>query len=154
MAGFALSTEGNGEALQHLERALELEPRNVVANSRLGIVYTEMGKFDEAIATFERHRQLAPGARNFINAGIARVYALAGRQREARQMIGSLKGDRFGIAAVYAALGDKDSAFSVLEEAIEQREASVAVKVDPSLANLHSDPRWKPLLRRMNYPPD
>jgi TolB-like protein len=151
---FFFRARRNGEALQHLERALELEPRNVVAHSRLGIVYTEMGKFDEAIATFERHRQLAPGAGNFINAGIARVYALAGRQREARQMIGSLKGDRFGIAAVYAALGDKDSAFSVLEEAIEQREASVAVKVDPSLANLHSDPRWKPLLRRMNYPPD
>ncbi|HLQ44714.1 MAG TPA: hypothetical protein VK137_08305 [Planctomycetaceae bacterium] len=69
-------------------------------------------------------------------------------------MIGSLKGYRYGIAAVYAALGDKDTAFRVLEQAIEEREPSVAVKEDPQLASLHSDPRWKPLLRRMNYPPD
>jgi TolB-like protein len=143
-----------GEALQHLDRAFELEPGNVVANSRLGIVYTELSKYGEAIAAFERHRQLAPGAGDFIQAGIARVYALVDRKREARQMISSLKGSPFGVAAAYAALGDNDRAFSVLERAIEEREPIVALKEDPQLASLHSDPRWKPLLRRMNYPPE
>jgi hypothetical protein len=26
------------------------------------------------------------------------------------------------------------------------------LKADPPFENLHSDPRWKPLLRRMNFP--
>src|SRR3712207_6735999 len=111
-----------------------------------------MGRYDEAIATFERHRELAPKAGEFIQAGIARVYALTGRRREARRIIGGLKADPFGIAAVYAALGDKDEAFRVLEKAVEGGQPIVAIKEDPALENLHSDPRWKPLLRRMNFP--
>jgi hypothetical protein len=52
---------------------------------------------------------------------MARVYALTGRQREARQMIKGLKANRYITAAVHAALGDKDEAFRVLEKAIEER---------------------------------
>jgi tetratricopeptide (TPR) repeat protein len=142
------------EALPHLQRALELEPRSIVANSRLGILYTEMGRYDEAIATFERHKELAPfKAAVFIQAGIARVYALTGRQRQARQMISGLKTNPFGIAAVYAALGDKGEAFRILEKAIaERREPIVGLKEDPQFDNLHFDPRWMSLLSRMNFP--
>lgn len=57
------------------------------------------------------------------------------------------------VAGVYAALDDKDEAFKILEEAIEQRKQQLIVlKEDPTLENLHSDPRWKVLLRRMNFP--
>ena len=64
------------EAVLHLDRAVELEPRSVVANSRLGIVYAQMRRYDEAIAAFERIRELAPKAGDFIRAEIAHVYAL------------------------------------------------------------------------------
>ena len=57
-----------------------------------------------------------------------------------------------GIAAVYVALGDKDAAFRILQKAVEERQPIVALKEDPLLENLRSDPRWKVLLRRMNYP--
>jgi tetratricopeptide (TPR) repeat protein len=120
----------------------------------MGIVYTEMGRYGEAIKTFERHRELAPGARDFVQAGIARVYALMGRTRDARQMISGLKASSFSIAAAYAALGDKDDAFNVLDKAIERREPIVALRTDPQLDNLHSDPRCQPLLRRMNFSPE
>jgi tetratricopeptide (TPR) repeat protein len=118
------------DALRHLRRAMELEPRSVVANARLGIVYTETGRYDEAIATFERHGELAPGAGDLIQAGIARVYALMGRTREARKMISGLKASSFNIAAAYAALGDKDEAFNILDKAIERREPIVALQTD------------------------
>jgi hypothetical protein len=61
-----------------------------------------------------------------------------GRQREARQMISGSKANAFGIAAVDAALGDKDKAFRILEKAIEQHQNLVALKVDPEFESLHS----------------
>jgi hypothetical protein len=87
-------------------------------------------------------------------AGIARVYALMGRRVEARQMIKGLKVNAYTIAGVYATLGDKDEAFRVLEKAWEDRQFLVMLKVDPPFENLHSDPRWQALLRRMNFPPE
>jgi tetratricopeptide (TPR) repeat protein len=111
-----------------------------------------MGRYDEAIATFEKIKELAPKAGDFIRAGIAHVYALTGSQREARQMISQVKEDSIGTAAVYAALGDKDEAFRILEKAVEERQPIVPLKEIPTLEKLHSDPRWKVLLRRMNFP--
>ena len=141
------------EAVLHLLRAFELEPRSVVANWRLGIVCAHIGRYDEAMAAFKRIRELAPKAEESIQAEKAWVYALMGRQREARQMISEVKGDSIGTAAVYAALGDKDAAFRILEKAVEKRrQPIVALKEIPKLENLHSDPRWKVLLRRMNFP--
>ena len=137
------------EAVQRLKRAVELEPQSVGANFRLGDLYAQVGRYDEAIAAFEKIEELAPGD---FQVGIARVYALMGRQREARRMISGLKANADTIAAVYAALGDEDEAFRILEKAVEERQLIVVLKVDPPLENLHSDPRWKVLLRRMNLP--
>jgi TolB-like protein/DNA-binding winged helix-turn-helix (wHTH) protein/Flp pilus assembly protein TadD len=141
------------EALLRLKRAVELEPRSVGANYRLGDVYTQLGKHSEAIAAYERIRETMPRGGD-LEAAIARVYALMGRQREARQMIIGSKANASVIAAVYAALGDRDAAFSILEKAVEERQILVALKEDPPYENLHSDRRWRVLLSRMNFPPD
>ena len=76
-----------------------------------------------------------------------------GRQSEARQMISGVKAEPMAIAQVYAALGDKDEVFRILEKAIEDRLVVFYLKDDPPFENQYSDPRWKELLRRMNYPP-
>jgi serine/threonine protein kinase/Flp pilus assembly protein TadD len=139
------------EALPHQMRAVELEPRSVTANFRLGDVYAQLGKYDEAIAAYSKNRELELAGGSF-QAAIARVYALIGRKREARQMINGAKSSAYGIAGVYAALGDKDEAFRILEKAVEEHQMLTPLKVEPPLDDLHSDPRWKALLRRMNFP--
>jgi eukaryotic-like serine/threonine-protein kinase len=140
------------EALPHLQRAVELEPRALHANYRLGEVYVQLGRYDEAIAALEKNRELMPKGGE-LQAAVARVYALTGREREARQMISGVKAQPYAFARFYAALGDKDEAFRILEKAVEDRNSLlVALKEDPPYENLHSDPRWKALLRRMNYP--
>src|SRR5437016_1000172 len=139
------------EAIPHLKRALDLEPRNYSAYVRLGDVYAKLGRYDEALTMFEKAAQLRDDGTHA--ARIARVYALTGRQREARQTLSGLKAGAFEIAAVYVALGDVDEAFKILEKAVEERNSLlVFFKEDPSFDNLHSDPRWKELLRRMNFP--
>jgi hypothetical protein len=67
-------------------------------------------------------------------------------------MISEVKANADAIAAVYAALGDRDEALRILEKAVEERQLLTAIKVDPPLEQLHSDPRWQVLLHRMHYP--
>jgi len=62
------------------------------------------------------------------------------------------------LAQVYVLLGDKDQAFYWLEQGNEHRHLAIVdpilqfVKIDPSFAPLHSDPRFKALLRKMGLP--
>ena len=52
------------------------------------------------------------------------------------------------VAQLYAFHGQADRAFDWLERAF-QRNNLQGVKVDPYLASLHADPRFKALLRRL-----
>ena len=138
------------EAIVRLNRAIELEPRNSQAYDRLGDVYDQMGKHVEALAFYEKSRGPTrnPGERSRI----ARTYARMGRVSEARQIVNSL-GDSYSSAEVYAALGDKDAAFRLLFKSVAERsDWFIFIKADPPFESLHSDPRWKELLRRMNLP--
>ena len=140
------------EAVAHLERAVELEPRSLQAYARLAEVYAQVGRYNEAIGAFEKIRELARDTGN-PQAGIARVYAMMGRKREAREMISGVKAQPVIVAPVYVALGDKDEAFRILGKAVDEHNSFlVYLKEDPPFDNLHSDPRWKMLLRRMNFP--
>jgi TolB-like protein len=60
----------------------------------------------------------------------------------------------YGIAGVYAALGDADRAFQWLDRAYEQRTVWLLdLAVDENFEPLRSDPRYAALLRRMGLTP-
>jgi hypothetical protein len=51
--------------------------------------------------------------------------------------------------------GDADLAFEWLDKAVTYRDAGLMdVAVEPMLANLHSDPRWLPFLRKIGKAPE
>lgn len=138
------------EAISALKRAIELEPRDYSAHVRLGDVYAILGRFDEAIASFERAIPLQPNGSQTVR--LARVFALMGKEREARKMVSDVKAGA-GVAAVYVALGDADEAFRIFETAIEERNTHLAfIKEEAAFDKLHSDTRWNRLLQRMNFP--
>ena len=57
------------------------------------------------------------------------------------------------IAQAYAYRGERAKAFEWLDHAFEQKDPGlVNVKTDPLFANLHADPRFPALLRKMNLP--
>jgi TolB-like protein/Tfp pilus assembly protein PilF len=142
------------ESLAHLQLAVEREPRSIGANFRLGSTLMSLGRHDEALAAFERGRVLALDESTF-QAAIARVYALTVREQEARRLIEGSKAAPIAIASVYTALGDRDQAFRILTQAVEEKNTFVVtLKEDPVFDRLHGDPRWKELLRRMNFPAD
>jgi TolB-like protein/DNA-binding winged helix-turn-helix (wHTH) protein/Tfp pilus assembly protein PilF len=154
------------DAISHLNRAIELEPQSPGVYSRLADVYEQTGRYTEALALHEKVRALGnqpPGR----SARVARIYARMGKRQEARQILDTLRrtgGDRFlagsynaeeDLAGLYAAIGDKDEAFRLLFKYTQVRDGlGVYVKVDPPLDPLHSDPRWRLLLRRMKLPLD
>jgi tetratricopeptide (TPR) repeat protein len=120
-----------------------------------------MGRYREALDNFEKARSHGGRALD-ISAEVARVYARMGKPAEARRMLQELKATTdpasFATAPVafaYAALGDKDEAFRLLFRLVDERNnLATHIKADPPLESLHSDPRWKELLRRMNLPPE
>ncbi|OGD19211.1 MAG: hypothetical protein A2W03_15350 [Candidatus Aminicenantes bacterium RBG_16_63_16] len=63
-------------------------------------------------------------------------------------------GSRVYLAVANAWLGDKDKAFSLLEEGYAERDARLThIKSEPSLGPLRDDPRFTNLLRRIGLGP-
>jgi hypothetical protein len=76
---------------------------------------------------------------------------LVSQDLRARQNFG---GGFDAIAQDYALAGEKDLAFQWLEKSIEAREGQelTLLAVDPMWNNLHGDPRYVSLLRRIGLP--
>ena len=90
--------------------------------------------------------------------GLAVAYAKTGKRKEALAILERLKESDssskfFLLPYIYVALGDFDSAFANLEKGIEaQDDRFPRLKYEEFLAPLHSDPRFKQLLKKMNLP--
>ena len=119
-------------------------------------MYAQQGKIDDAVAAQRKSAELF-GSAAFPMGELARDYALAGKLPEARQAVRDFltRSERvhaspYGLAAAYAALGDKDQSFAYLDQALAQRSFFLDfLKLDPELDSLHSDPRFQKLLVHM-----
>jgi TolB-like protein/Tfp pilus assembly protein PilF len=149
------------EAIPRLKRATDLDPRNYGAYGRLGDVYEQTGRYTEAISSLEKSEALrSGGGSRGYRARLARVYARMGRRDEAQRLLKDLQRTtqpagfpKIAAAGAWAALDDKDEAFRLLFSVVGERSDLINfIKEDPPFDNLHSDPRWKELLRRMNFP--
>ena len=70
---------------------------------------------------------------------------------KALDLVKDIPGDLYTTARVYAALGDNDKAFDILNQSLDERDGFMGPAASyTEFDKLHSDPRWKDLLRRMN----
>ena len=142
----------NVEAEAHLKRSIELDPNNFSAYGRLGDVYLQMGRFEDALGFAHKAENMASPGRYSLR--LAAIYAHRGRKKEALQIVSQAPNVKsMGGAIVYATLGDKDKAFKLLNEAVDGNDSLLSnAKEEPGLEPLHNDPRWKEFLRRMKFP--
>jgi TolB-like protein/DNA-binding winged helix-turn-helix (wHTH) protein/Tfp pilus assembly protein PilF len=145
-------------AIDKLDRTLEIEPNFALAHLDRGLSYEQKGKWREALDDLETARRLDDTPLNAAILGEA--YALSGDKSRAGQILGELqdRAKREDVSAlypaiIYAGLGEKDAAFSGLEGAFEERATyllglKTAALYDP----LRSDPRFDDLLKRMRLP--
>jgi TolB-like protein/DNA-binding winged helix-turn-helix (wHTH) protein/Tfp pilus assembly protein PilF len=145
------------KAIEQLRAVTETYPNFYVGVWNLGFAYEMKGSFQEALVQYEKARQLNPDD-TWVIALLGHAYAASGKRDDALKMIETLKeisGKRYvaaySFAIVYAALDDKDQGFQWLEKSYQDRAFSDigALKVDPLVDNLRSDPRFTDLLRRL-----
>jgi tetratricopeptide (TPR) repeat protein len=145
--------------LEQTRKANDLEPNFRVGQFRLIEALIAKGMYDEAIALNQKLLQTDPESQHlYYRLGYA--YAKAGHKREAEEVIGKLKDlskrehvMNSRIARIYAALGEREMVFVLLERAYEARDTELPrLKVDAAYDLLRDDPRFQDLMRRIGLP--
>jgi len=144
------------QAREQAQKALKMEPGDPWAQTVLGWAYEQNSMYGPAIAALQQSVKLS-GDWVMANASLGHVYGIAGKKREAQEILAKLIAQSRGsyvstydVAIVCAGLGDKEQAFQWLEKAYQERaHYLVHIKWEPRLENLHSDPRFQNLLRRI-----
>jgi len=147
------------EAINQLRATLVISPKFPLAHLWLGRAYQQKKMYSEAIDEFNKTDAALPGWVVTI-AGMGHAYGEWGHQTEAKQMLVRLNQmarekyvTPYGIALVYAGLGDKDQAFAWLNKAVAGRSHwLVWLNRDPRFDRLRSDPRFDDLKKRVGLP--
>jgi TolB-like protein/AraC-like DNA-binding protein/Tfp pilus assembly protein PilF len=143
------------EALQEVEKALKLMPDYGLALMAKGGSYSYKGMHRDAIETLTKAAEVSDDWRWTLG----NPYVVAGKSDEARKIAEEIRIDpspidTWGLAEIYAALGDKDEAFHWLDECYKVRFSWMPwVAWNPNYRSLHDDPRFDALLKRLDLPP-
>ena len=148
------------KAMEMYRKSQEINPGSIYPLTHLIRVYYLTGKYKEALDT-SREWCIKGNTDPKISMHNGIIYALSGEREKAKQIIEALEAENeypqrnYGIALIYASLGDSDKAITWLEKAYKNREfAVVFIKCDPEWNPIRSDPRYKPLLKKMGLPED
>jgi TolB-like protein/lipoprotein NlpI len=141
------------EAAAIQNRLLELDSAYLDAHHNAARTLLLMGKNVDALA--EAEKETDEESRLLT---LALVYWAMDRRTDSDTALHQLESKfanvgAYDIGMVHAYRGDTDGAIAWLERAYKLRDGSMLfLKVDPLLRNLHSDARYKTLLRKMNMP--
>ncbi len=142
-------------ALLELRHALELDPGSRTARTALAIAYTALESCEDALP--KRRILFESLGQHEVVQEAARIYQSAGEEGVLRWLFeGRLPPAKasddhvFHQACLFSQLGEKESAFSCLEQAFARKSGwMLYTKVLPWLDNLRSDSRFDALLERM-----
>jgi Flp pilus assembly protein TadD len=157
--GWALYVSGRErEALEQLQRTVELEPKFWLAHGFRGWIHENKGRIAERIRDLEIARSLDENPE--LLGELGRAYALAGRRKEANDILHALltvpnEANRPGwaIAALYTGLAQDEKVLEWLEWAYDQRYDTLPwLNTDPRFKRFHSHPRFQALLGKVGLP--
>ena len=121
--------------------------------------YIQTRSFDEALAALEQQKQARPNDPVLIYS-TGMVYAAQGKRTEALESIKEMEAMNGAdlacaqyIARVYAALNEKDMAFTWLERGLATGAIGFFYKDDPMWDSIRSDAQFADLVRRMGISP-
>jgi len=143
-------------ALDQCDHAIELNAHFSPAYWALGLVQEQRKDFDEAAAAFQRAIHLSPQTPR-MQAGLARTEALAGKRKEATEILRKLETlseqryvSPFEFASMRFALGQIDFGFRWFNKACQDRSFELLwMRVDPRLDPVRSDKRFEAAAKRM-----
>jgi TolB-like protein/Tfp pilus assembly protein PilF len=144
------------EALSRAADALTLNPNYPASLIVQARTLVELQRYDEALATLQRLRELADSPAAMAEVG--RVLALSGRRQDAEEILNGLPAavGADGVvqsedpAFILIALGRRDEALILLERAVDQGSSRMLwLRVDPRVDSVRADPRFQALLARI-----
>jgi serine/threonine-protein kinase len=152
------------EAIEKLRNIIELEPDNSGHWVVLGFALSANGNYKEAIKAYKKRIELdyEPNELAPTHIFLGAAYALDGNREKALEILRKLEEkDRTKegyisyteFAVIYAALGDKDKAFQMLEKAYDLKDFQlITLNVERGFDSLRDDPRFTDLARRVGLP--
>jgi eukaryotic-like serine/threonine-protein kinase len=158
------------DAERQVKRALELNPNFTSAHGWLAAIYFHKRMYPEFLKETQVTADLSGNqADQKIASAMTRAYtrggykAMVATQAEMEatslhdysesRLTSITSASPYNIAVAYAELGDRDQAFKWLERCFHECTFDlVALKADPDLDDLRSDPRFQDLLRRVGLP--
>ena len=146
------------QALEQGREVLRKAPQIFYAHFIMGFAYVHKGEFENAIREFKL--STVRGDAGSLS-GLGYAYAMSGNKAETQNVLLRLKHHSgaknvpYRRAAIYLALGDRDRAIKLIEKDYRQRSNWLnRLNVDPVMDPLRDDPRFKDLMRKMNFQRD
>lgn len=158
-----ISTARFDNAVQMFETTIALSPEFSLARYNLGIALMLAGRPSDAVAVLRtepredwRLAGLAMAHSDIADREPANEAAADAAEQALDELLAKYSGNMtYNIGYVYAYLGDADSAFEWLEQAIVAEDAGLGeILSQPLFENLYSDSRWVPFLRKLGRAPD
>jgi tetratricopeptide (TPR) repeat protein len=141
------------QALADCKKSLELNPDLLDGHMLLSQIYLKERRPEDALREIERIHSAPLRAYSY-----ALTYFALGRQKESDAALNELitkyhASNAVEIAEVYSFRNQVDKAFEWLDRAYAQHDPSLGyIELQPSLSNLHRDPRYTALLKTLNLP--
>jgi len=153
---FQYYMEQYDEAMETALTTLEIDPGFVPVHRLISLAYTGKEMYQEAINETIKWGSLT-GNKIKTDVALAHIYAVSGREDEARKIIENTgiekmlsSNDYRGVALVYAALGETDEAFEWLEKSYQKHEESLcSIGIDPKFDSIRDDPRFNEILKKV-----
>lgn len=148
------------EAMAVFRKTLEFDPDFILTHVFIYGCLFEKGMHRESIPHIVKgfFNINAPNEQTMIEEALTAAYNVGGKQRLWEKVRDLLKGSQkkdynypYTMAETYMRLGDNDEAFFWLQKAVDVKHPGVAaLRVEPAMDGLRSDPRFADLLRRIN----
>jgi len=147
------------EAIAQLRRTIELDPNYPVTYWILGLLLGKTGSYELAITEGEKGVNLSGGS-PLMRAALAHTLGMAGRKKEALQILDSLTElakeiyvAPYFFAGIHSGLGETERAIEYLEKCYQEHSHwLIYLHIDPSMDVLRDNPAFQGLLRRIGLP--
>jgi tetratricopeptide (TPR) repeat protein len=154
--GLFQRTTGRFDAAIASQRmVLSLSPTRAQSHGEIGMALLLKGEASAALAEIEQEPSEV-----WRMIGLPMAYHVLGRRADADAALATLiakyeKDWAYNIAYVHAFRGEADQTFAWLDKAVEYQDPGIGgIVLENLLANIHSDPRWLPFLRKIGKAPE
>jgi TolB-like protein/DNA-binding winged helix-turn-helix (wHTH) protein/tetratricopeptide (TPR) repeat protein len=144
-------------AMNEYRRALAMSPGNNRVQFQIGVNLMAMGRPADAIHPLEIASRQGTGHNSRMEAYLGYAYAVAGRARDAREVLKELAVHRkdqyvswYGIAVIHDALGEKAPALAALQRAFDDRAVEFGLNDHYApFRTIASEPAYQAVIRKV-----